>query len=391
MDFPFSFGQKSSLLLIFFFHGIVFSFLLLRKGIIYNNKANKWLSFLLFLYAMYITPYMLGYANWYSEKLTREILFFVPFMQVLLIGPVVYFYTKSLLNNTFKISKKDWVHFIPSVLYLIYSLVIFVTDKFILDEFYFYADGRDKDLANWYQTIGLISMVFYLILSLKYYFSYKKLVFETVSYAETILFQWIRNFMVAFLGILLLRVLFFIINPDWGEFGSQFWHYIAFSIIFYYIAINGYTNAIKSTVISSEKMKDINVFQDDEIIIKPESKDNSTEKGMDLWKDKLLMLIIEKRLFENPRLTLSDVAQELQTNSKVISSVVNTGFEMNFNDFINHHRIEAVKSKLDVGEHKTTTLLGIAFDCGFNSKATFNRAFKKSTSLSPKDYVQKIS
>ena len=64
---------------------------------------------------------------------------------------------------------------------------------------------------------------------------------------------------------------------------------------------------------------------------------------------------------------------------------------MNFNDFINHYRIEAVKEKLNFGEHHKTTLLGIAFDCGFNSKATFNRAFKKSTSLSPKDYLKSIS
>ena len=62
---------------------------------------------------------------------------------------------------------------------------------------------------------------------------------------------------------------------------------------------------------------------------------------------------------------------------------------MNFNDFINHYRIEAVKEKLSAGEHNTTTLLGIAYDCGFNSKATFNRAFKKSTTLSPNEYLKK--
>ena len=63
---------------------------------------------------------------------------------------------------------------------------------------------------------------------------------------------------------------------------------------------------------------------------------------------------------------------------------------MNFNDFINHYRIEAVKEKLQKEEHKTSTLLGIAFDCGFNSKATFNRAFKKSIDLSPKDYLKNL-
>jgi AraC-like DNA-binding protein len=44
----------------------------------------------------------------------------------------------------------------------------------------------------------------------------------------------------------------------------------------------------------------------------------------------------------------------------------------------------------EAGEQDNITLLGIAFDAGFNSKATFNRAFKKSTSLSPKEYVQKL-
>lgn len=391
MDFPFSFGQKSSLLLIFFFHGIVFSFLLLRKGIIYSNKASKWLSLLLFLYSMYITPYMLGYANWYSKKLTADILFFVPFMQVLLIGPVVYFYTKSLLNNTFKVSKKDWIHFTPAILYLIYSLVIFITDKLVLDEYYFYANRRDKDLAIWYQVAGLISMSFYLVLSLRYYANYKKLVFDTVSYAETILFQWIRNFMIAFLGILVLRVLLFILNPGWGEFGSQFWHYISFSFVFFYISVNGYSNAIKATVFGNEKMNEVNVFQEEEKASKVESQENQIEKDIELWKEKLLTLITSKKLYENPRLTLSDVAKELETNSKVVSSVVNSGFQMNFNDFINHHRIEAMKRKLDAGEQDTTTLLGIAYDCGFNSKATFNRAFKKSTSISPKEYIEKIS
>ncbi|SHG73746.1 helix-turn-helix domain-containing protein [Winogradskyella jejuensis] len=388
-DFPFSFGQKSSLLLIFFFHGIVFSFLSLRKGIIHSNKASKWLSLLLFLYAMYITPYMLGYANWYSEKITADILFFIPFMQVLLIGPVVYFYTKSQLNSGFKLSKKDYIHFVPAVLYAIYSLIVFVTDKLILDDYYFYADGRDKDMSNWYQATGLVSMAFYLGLSLHYYSNYKKLLFDKVSYADSILFKWIRNFMIAFLGILMLRVLFFITNPEWGEFGSQFWHYIAFSFVFYYIAVTGYSNIIKQTTLSVEKFKVVNVFEDEVSVFKDETSTNGSEKDLTIWKDKLSKLMTENHLFENPRLTLSDVAKELNTNTKTISSVVNSGFNMNFNDFVNHYRIEAVKDKLDKGEQNTTTLLGIALDCGFNSKATFNRAFKKSTMLSPKDYLEK--
>ncbi len=332
---------------------------------------------------------MLGYANWYSNKTTREILFFVPFMQVLLIGPVIYFYTKSLLNTAFKISTKELLHFIPALLYLMYSLIIFITDKLILDEFYFYADGRDKDLANWYQSAGVISMSFYLILSLIHYSNYKKLVFEKVSFAESILFQWIQNFLIAFLAIIILRVLLFVLNPEWGEFGSQFWHYIMFSFVVLYISINGYANSVKMSFLSDVNSENINVFDEIEIKEKPKQ-EVINQQEIKIWKEKILQLIQEEKIYKNPKLTLFDVAKLLNTNTKTVSNSINSGFEMNFNDFINKYRIEAVKEKLKNGEHQKSTLLGIAFDCGFNSKATFNRAFKKNTSLSPKDYLKKL-
>jgi len=389
MDFPFNFLEKNSVLLIFFFNGMVFSILLLRKGIQHQHRASKWLSLLLFLFAMYITPYMLGYSGWYSRKSTREVLFFVPFMQVLLIGPVVYFYTKSLLNTSFRISRKEVFHFVPALLYLIYSLIVFITDKFVVDDYYFYADGRDKDLANWYQAAGVVSMGSYLMLSLRYYFKYKTLVFDTVSYADTILFKWIRNFMLAFLAILILRVVFFITNPEWGEFGSQFWHYLAFSIVFFYIAVNGYANAVKLAVLETiPTQAEVNVFDEDELKASPKESPTNDEETAH-WKEKIEELMVKQHIYINPRLTLYDVAQLLDTTTKTISSAINTGFQMNFNDYVNAHRIEAVKQKLQKGEHKTTTLLGIALDCGFNSKATFNRAFKKHTSLSPKAYLDR--
>lgn len=389
MDFPFGFGQKSSLLLIFFFNGIVFSFLVLKKGIQNNNNANKWLSFLLFLCAMYIAPYMLGYAGWYSRKVTREILYFIPFMQVLLIGPVIFFYTKSLLNSTFKISKKEYYHFIPALIYLVYSLIVFITDKLILDEFYFYADGRDKDMANWYQIAGIISMVYYLIASLKFYKNYKKLVFDKVSFADSILFEWIPNFLIAFLSIVVLRVLLFLLNPEWGNFGNQFWHYIAFSIVVLYVSVNGYANALKMSFLNDVNSESINVYQESDEDYKTKQ-DNTNLEEIEFWKDKILHLVENEKVFKNPTLTLSDLSKLLNTNTKNISKSINSGFDMNFNDFINHYRIEAVKEKLHKEEHKTSTLLGIAFDCGFNSKATFNRAFKKSIDLSPKDYLKNL-
>jgi len=305
-------------------------------------------------------------------------------MQVLVIGPVVYFYIQSLLRSDFKFSKRDWIHFIPGFLYLLYSLIVFVGDKFIFDEFYFYADGRDKDLKTWYQLLGLASMIYYLILSLKKYQSYKRVIFEVVSYADAILFRWIQNFLLAFISLLVIRIIFFFSNPQWVQFGSHFWYFLCFSLILLYIAISGYTQAIKSSSFSVATV-------DESQLIPEQEKPTMSTDDLSRWKNELVSLLEKQKIYENPQLTLSDVAENLQTNTKLVSSIVNNGFYMNFNDFINHYRIEAVKNKLQKGEHKTTTLLGIAYDCGFNSKATFNRAFKKSTSLSPKEYIEKIS
>lgn len=394
MDFPFSFGQYSSLLLIFFFHGVIFTALVTYYGFRNNNASQKWLSLLLFLCTLYICPYMLGYANWYSGGWTRETLFFLPLMQVLIIGPVVFFYTKSLLNKSFEFTKKDWWHFLPGGIYLLYSLVVFVTDKLILDEFYFYADGRDKDLADWYQVAGVISMMTYLLLSLRYYLNYKRLIFETVSYADSIRFVWIQYFLVAFLSIIILRILLFLLNPEWNHFGNQFWHYLSFAGVAFYISLNGYTNAIRNSTLLQLKLKEVDVFLEKNEEQDAPKVENNTSKipdsELDDWKQKITTLMVERRLFENPRLTLSDVAEGLNTTTKTVSKIVNEGFKMNFNDFVNNLRVEEVKRRIENGDHKLSTLLGIALDCGFNSKATFNRAFKKSSGVSPKEFVDSL-
>ncbi len=389
-DLFFGFEQKSSLLLIFFFHGTLFSILAFKNGAKFSRISSKWLGLLLLLGTLYFTPHMLGYAGWYSRRLTREILFFVPFMQVLLIGPVVYFYVKSLLLQDFKLTKKDLLHFVPSLLYLLYSLIVFITDKLILDEFYFYADGRDKDLSTWYQTAGLISMMFYLVLSLNMYFTYRKNIFETLSYAESVLFQWVRNFMLAFLGLLGLRILFFLLHPEWGAFGSQFWYYLCFAGIMVFIAISGYIHAERQTVLENSLVRESN-FGNPEILSNETVEKTEPLPNLGIWKERIDNLIVEKELYKNPRLTLSNVAQELDTTTKMISSIVNSGHDKNFNDYINSYRVEAVITSLKNGDPAVMSMLGIALEAGFNSKATFNRAFKKHTGNTPKSFLNSLN
>ena len=376
----------SSVLLIFFFHALVFSFLLLRKSLNSEENHSRWLALFIFLGALYICPFMFGYAGWYGRTSYRHFLFFVPFQQLLLLGPVFYFYVQSLLNSNFKLSRKDLIHFVPAALYLVYILIVFIVDKLILDEFYFYADGRDMDLDFWYQMAGLISMLFYLFLSLRYYLHYRSYSLQEVSYADEIAFSWIKHFTIAFGIILVLRVLFFVLNPEWGEFGNKYWYYLCFSILLYYISITGYSNTIRTSAPQGAKL--LPGFTAPEVQLTKQQEDE-TENSLELngWKDKILELFDKQEIHINPNLTLTDLASLLDTNRNIVSRAINQEFQVNFNDFVNEKRAEAVIAKLNKGEHSTSTLLGIAYDCGFNSKTTFNRAFKKHVGTTPKQYI----
>jgi hypothetical protein len=192
----FGFNVKSVTLLIFFFHGLVFSLLLLWKGVYRSDRSALWLSCFIFLCVLYVAPFMLGYAGWYSRMPYREILFYVPFQHLLLIPPVLYFYFKTLLDQSFAFRKQDYLHFIPAIGYLFYSLGMVIIDKMILSENFFYKDERDKDFELWYQIAGFISLVYYLAKSFTLYAEYRSIARNTVSFADEVRFTWIRRFLI---------------------------------------------------------------------------------------------------------------------------------------------------------------------------------------------------
>lgn len=387
----FSFSPKSSILLIFFFHGIVFSILLFIKGLQTTNKSSLWLGLFTLLCSLYIAPFMFGYAGWYSKEIYRNILFYTPFQQLFLLAPVLYFYFKTLLDKSFSFSAKDYIHFLPATLYLIYSIVVFFTDKVVLKEYYFYADGKDKDFSIWYQIIGLLSLTYYLIQSLKTYNEYKTITYNVVSFADSVMFRWAKRFLITFLLLIAIRIVFFVANPEWDEFGKKFWYYVCFSLLFYYVSISGYTNSVLSTTSFKDSPKsfenDLNLSADETTSDKNTFKTEIAD--LDIWKEKIESLMLIDKMYENPELVISDLSNRLGTHSKKVSQVINEGFGMNFNDFVNHYRTKALIAKIEEGEHNIQTLLGLALDCGFNSKSTFNRAFKRATNVSPKEFIEK--
>ena len=100
--------------------------------------------------------------------------------------------------------------------------------------------------------------------------------------------------------------------------------------------------------------------------------------------------MLEKKLYENLELSLNDLANQLQVHPNVLSQVINMQEGMTFFDYINFHRVEAFKKMVKQPENQKFTLLGLAYDAGFNSKTSFNRNFKKATGFAPSDYLKQL-
>lgn len=381
---------------------MVYAFMLWRRGYKQDSLSDKLLGWFLFFAALFVVPWMTGFAGWYVQgTVYREILFYTPFVHGLFMGPLLYFYVRSITNFHFRFSKKDLLHFVPGAAYLLWSLIVVVTDKLILKK-YFLMDGySDPDFDGWYQWLQNISILFYLVLSIRFYRQYKQYVMFEFSFVDVANLNWLRNFLIAFAIITILPLLeellsFFPFFQNLDYKGSWY-SFFVFAVVVYYVAINGFNAVVvplrkllfepelllqyKSPALLTAATTTEAEF---EIV---ESKINNIE--LDNWKEKISMLMQSQHLYENAELTLSQLAKQLSTNPSLLSKVINTGFGINFNDFVNEYRINAMLEKLKQGEQKNQTLLGIAFDCGFNSKATFNRAFKKQTGLSPKEWMEK--
>lgn len=121
-----------------------------------------------------------------------------------------------------------------------------------------------------------------------------------------------------------------------------------------------------------------------------EQTEKITDEELAHWRSQIEKLMADEKPWLDPELSLPDLAQRLQTNASVLSAVVNRAFGKNFNDFVNEYRVEAVKKLLNDPSAGHLSLLGIGLDCGFNSKSTFNRAFRKATGVAPSGWGRQV-
>jgi AraC-like DNA-binding protein len=100
----------------------------------------------------------------------------------------------------------------------------------------------------------------------------------------------------------------------------------------------------------------------------------------------LEQLMRSEKPYKNPELTLPELAQRLHIPPNQLSQAINSGTQNSFYQYINTWRIEAFLIRAAAPENQHFTYLAIAFDCGFNSKTTFNKYFKLKTGKTPSEY-----
>jgi len=351
--------------------GAIMSVLLFRQKI--HKQSSRFLAWIIVLISLAcLNIYLLETLRYNSSTLWNFIEAVFPMVVIMPIGPLVYFYVKSVLKPNFALTKKHRVHWysvildlVPSVAILIYIAAgylgfINANSTFNLGEF-IETYNIYVDIPRW------LSLVVYLGFSFRLISNHKS------HHKDKVSERWARHFALGFAifsGIWLLHLVLYIIPFTSNVLLSHVgWYpvYIPLIVLLYWLGINGYIISFKTVKRASNNQEISDVVVQQTI---------STLK----------YVMKEKQLFLHPSLKLSDVVQETKIPQKIISHVLNQHIHKSFNEYVNTYRVEAFKSRLLQEDTKHLTITGIAFECGFNSQATFQRVFKSITNQSPSEF-----
>jgi AraC-like DNA-binding protein len=376
----FDFNPYSTPLLFGFVQAWIYVLLFWLRGWRNERLSDGLFGFLLVVMGFEIWEYMLGFGG--VDLLWNKLEFF-PRNFSLLLPPLIWFYLRSQFNADFRFQRRDLVHAIPFLLYFVYHVVV-------------YSMGRDF-VENWKANVhykyrfedmqGLLRLgiqILYFYRSYRLYQQYRSWSPSEFSNVEAVSFKWFRNFLVAFVISSLVGWVMTLLDL-WLEldFWHDWWDELFNAGLIYYLCIAGYAQTqprrLHFELVSTAVEPVV------EAPILPKAEKLADEEILQ-WKAQIERLMAEERLYLEPELTLSDLARRLHTNASVLSAAVNRAFGKNFNDFVNEYRVEAVKRLLADPSAKHLSLLGIGLECGFNSKSTFNRAFRKVTGVAPSEW-----
>ncbi len=392
----------------FYLVGIIITFFLVFILASKKNKsvADKILTLWLFFSGINLLVFYIHFTDKYIE-FPYFLGFEIPLP--LLQGPFLYLYTSSLTNQNNN-RKANVFHFIPCIItYLL--LIPFFTLSFT-KKIYVYQNeglGYEQLIAVIFYAI-IFSGIIYALLSLKKLYRHKKNIETQFSYTEKINLAWLRYLIIG-ISIIWLVAIF---SDD---------KYI-FATVVLYILFIGYfgikqvgiftynqsnVESLVPVVISTIETENVHIISslNEATAIKPIpitdtipepnfEKNKYVKSGLndslvESIHKQLTALMQNEKLSKNPELTLFEIAQKLNVHPNSLSQVINSKEQRNFYDYVNSQRVEEFKQMAILSENHKFTMLALAHECGFNSKTSFNRNFKKVTGLSPTEYLKQVN
>lgn len=293
----------------------------------------------------------------------------------LLHGPFLFLYTRSLTRQTIP-SLFRWLHFAPFA--AVYVLMI----PFLLEspehKIYVYEHrGAGYETIKGAVLLAIaVSGISYILLSLRSLARHRRFVQAQFSTLEKVNLAW-------------LRYLIFGLAVIWSSLAFR-QDSILFAFVVVYVILLGYFG-IKQVGIFTQSSLAAQVTEAAPATEPPKPKYQKSSldtASAERIHGALQRLMHETKRFTDPELTLSDLAKDLDVHPNHLSQVINSVEQKTFYDYINALRVHEFKRVAALPESKRFTLLGLAHNCGFNSKTSFNRNFKLATGQSPTEYLR---
>jgi AraC-like DNA-binding protein len=346
--------------------GILLALALLTTG--GNKTANRLLAALTLTISIVVSGAVLLTSNYVFEfpHLSR---LHQPF--VFLAAPLLFLYLRELTAREQKFEKKDFLHFIPFVLCLIYLLPYFFQSRAAKIQV-LVSEYIQAEFGQWYyvRSAALITQVLiYLVLIVLNIVKYSRGVKQRKSARDKAVLFEVRFFVIA-AAVLWCAVVLRYAIPSTPNLLVP----LGASLLIYAL---GYLKMRRPQLEISEK---------EDLAAKKYEKSTLTGERSERYLDKLLNFMKQEQPFTDGDLTIQKLAEKLSIPPHHLSQTINERLGQTFSDFINSYRVEEAKRKLLDPTLKHLSVLGIAEEVGFNSKSSFNAVFKKHTKMTPSEF-----
>lgn len=357
-----------------YFFALLMALIFWRRSLLEERLSDRLMGFIMLVLALELQDYTFGFSG--INVLWEELKGF-PRGVWLLLGPLVYLYLRSQTENNFKVKGKQYLHFLPYLIYFIIEGSAFIQGPEAVEAFQKNASFYYLDTLHY--ILRLVSYSVYFYLSIRLLKNYRQWTNKHYSNPEAVSFKWFRNFIYLMIIWIVAREIMSIVDNQYDlPFYQDWWWNLLLAPTAVYVGLEG---------LKQKQPKGLR-FQLEEQLESPDQKEvEASHKDLLQRLEKVMQT---EHLYLQAELTLAELAQHLNVSYKILSAGINQGSGMNFNDYINRFRVHAFEEKLKDPAQAQYTLLAHAMDCGFNSKATFNRAFKKLKGISPQQFAMDL-